>query len=118
MCRFVLAAYPSDQGDDVLVIAVAQTLLQRGPTFVHLEPQQALLVRAIAMRTAMGAYASSDNLSDAAWPDVDSTPDSFQTQLRVQMCKLRKKLKALRVGIDNKHGSGYRLVPLNEPVPA
>lgn len=48
-------------------------------------------------------------MSEAVWPDPDTMPDGWNDLLRVEMTRLRAKVKVFGVHISTTYGQGYTL---------
>lgn len=77
---------------------------------VKLTPFQADLLSALTPNGHMGGdFTSTDRLVSRLWGH-DFEPDNPIATLRVQICKLRRRLDGTGILIESRHSMGYRVV--------
>lgn len=86
---------------------------------MKLTPTEQRLMRVLAL--AEGRWVSQDHLIRSVWPHFyqggSLNDDSMPHTLRVNICRLRKKLSATSSSIENDYGRGcYRLVGAQQAV--
>lgn len=80
-----------------------------GGVIVRLPGQGLRLFERLAVRP--GAWVSRDDLVRAAYPHPDREPTSAESNVYVQLTKLRRSLSNSGLDIENARATGWRLVP-------
>jgi DNA-binding response OmpR family regulator len=83
-------------------------MVRLGDDVVLLNPIQTSILFSLMCRPKVPAAL----MSEVVWPDPDTMPDRWNDLLRVEMTRLRAKLRAFGVRITTVYGQGYTMEPL------
>lgn len=99
---------------DALVVDYDRRTLLRDGTAVRFEPTKFQILFSIARH--LGGIRSKTDLFDELWGyREDGGPDSQEKVVDVHLCKIRKVLPALGIGIETVWGQGYRVINVAAP---
>lgn len=90
-----------------LLISLETNTVSRDGVVLHLHPQQAEVLW--ALQRASPRTVTYEQLESAMYGPRGSRSDNVNLILKVAISVMRKKLKPLRIGIENRYGEGYAL---------
>lgn len=99
-----------------LVLDMRSHIARRGSEMVVITPGAFKVFAAIACG---GRSVSKRDIADYVWgDDVRGGPDWWDKTIDVHVCKLRKTIAPLKIGIIGRHTFGYQLTDLSQAAEA